>query len=47
MPPKRSNVLLIRPTREAFEHLSRPMVLWATLSKVPVNAVYCSMAKGR
>lgn len=33
--------------REAFKALSRPMVLWATLSKpAGVNVLFCSMAKG-
>jgi hypothetical protein len=33
--------------RAAFKELSRPLVLWATLSKPKdLNVVYCSMAKG-
>ena len=37
----------IKAQREAFKALSRPMALWATLSKpAGVNVVFCSMAKG-
>ena len=33
--------------REAFKLLSRPMAMWATMSKpAGVNVVFCSMAKG-
>lgn len=33
--------------RDAFKELSRPLVLWATLTRpADVNVAYCSMAKG-
>jgi Cu(I)/Ag(I) efflux system membrane fusion protein len=33
--------------REAFKELSRPLAMWATMSKpAGVNVVYCSMARG-
>ena len=33
--------------REAFKELSRPLAMWATMSKpAGVNVVFCSMAKG-
>jgi hypothetical protein len=37
----------IAPAREAFKALSRPLALWATLSKpADLNVVFCSMARG-
>lgn len=37
----------ITAMREAFKSLSRPMVMWATMSKPKgIYVVYCSMAKG-
>jgi uncharacterized protein YfiM (DUF2279 family) len=37
----------IKAQREAYKALSRPMALWATMSKpAGVNVVFCSMAKG-
>lgn len=37
----------IDKSREAFKALSRPMAMWATMSKPEhVNVVFCSMAKG-
>ena len=37
----------IKAMREAFKSLSRPMVMWTTMSKpTGVNVVFCSMAKG-
>ncbi len=37
----------IKAGREVYKELSRPLVMWATLSKVmTVNIVFCSMAKG-
>ncbi len=36
----------IEEAREAFEDLSRPMAMWATVSRPPgVSVVFCSMAK--
>lgn len=36
----------LKARREAFKALSRPMALWATMSKPKgVNVVFCSMAK--
>jgi len=33
--------------RDAFKELSRPMAMWATMSKpATINVVFCSMAKG-
>ncbi|MCA9672591.1 MAG: DUF3347 domain-containing protein [Myxococcales bacterium] len=37
----------IDKARTAFKELSRPMAMWATMSKpTGVNVVFCSMAKG-
>ncbi len=37
----------LKAKREAFKSLSKPMALWATLSKPPgLNVAYCSMAPG-
>lgn len=37
----------ITAMRESFKSLSRPMVMWGTMSKPKgVYVVYCSMAKG-
>ena len=37
----------IASQREAFKELSRPLAMWATMSKpAGVNVVFCSMAKG-
>jgi len=37
----------IKAMREAFKSLSKPMAMWATMSKPKgVDVVYCSMAKG-
>lgn len=37
----------IDAAREAFKKLSRPMAMWASMSKpAGVNVVFCSMAKG-
>ena len=37
----------IEKQRAAFKELSRPMAMWATMSKPPgVNVVFCSMARG-
>ena len=36
-----------RKQREAFKELSRPLAMWATMSKpAGLNVVFCSMAKG-
>jgi len=40
-----SNAPDIRSAREAFRDLSRPMAMWATISRPPgINVVFCSMA---
>jgi Cu(I)/Ag(I) efflux system membrane fusion protein len=37
----------IAKQREAFKELSRPLAMWATMSKpAGINVVFCSMAKG-
>ncbi|MCB9556614.1 MAG: DUF3347 domain-containing protein [Deltaproteobacteria bacterium] len=37
----------VKAMREAFKALSKPMAMWATMSKLKqVNVVFCSMAKG-
>ena len=37
----------IKAQREVYKELSRPLVMWATMSKLmTVNIVFCSMAKG-
>lgn len=42
-----SKIKGLKEQREAFKPLSRPLVMWATMSKPDgINVVFCSMAKG-
>ena len=46
-PTKLGKAKGIKEQREVFKSLSRPLAMWATMSKPDgINVVFCSMAKG-